>query len=342
NVTLNPDEISTHEQGSCNDIASIQDLTGNISMKYGKLEFSRGAGNKDIYLGNEALFDELSLFPIVLIIQPEVIAPIAKRLTQACWIEANAEELHEFERLEVWELVPRLDKVMVITLKWIYKVKLDELGVVDLMLYDFSRIYYLPDMVVYQWCKTTLLTGFCAKKFLSANGGFSGSRQSESLCIAYEGSYGVKQAPACGTIVVKFLLSQEFSTEPWIPTLFLRRRTRIFSWYTRESVDSTHYRGMIGTLMYLTARTLVSKGFFYCSRLGRTADHAGCQDTRRSTSRTVENGVVELYFVNTEYQLADIFTKALCRERIEFLINKLGMRSFTPETLKQLADEAEE
>ncbi|GJT94930.1 hypothetical protein Tco_1090448 [Tanacetum coccineum] len=56
----------------------------------------------------------------------------------------------------------------------------------------------------------------------------------------------------------------------------------------------------------------------------------------------VENGVVELYFVNTEYQLADIFTKALCRERIEFLINKLRMRSFTPKTLKLLADEAEE
>nr|GFC34101.1 integrase, catalytic region, zinc finger, CCHC-type, peptidase aspartic, catalytic [Tanacetum cinerariifolium] len=37
-------------------------------------------------------------------------------------------ELYEFERLEFWELVPRPDKVMVITLKWIYKVKLDELG----------------------------------------------------------------------------------------------------------------------------------------------------------------------------------------------------------------------
>nr|GFD58719.1 integrase, catalytic region, zinc finger, CCHC-type, peptidase aspartic, catalytic [Tanacetum cinerariifolium] len=37
------------------------------------------------------------------------------------------EELNEFERLEVWELVPRPDKVMVITLKWIYNVKLDEL-----------------------------------------------------------------------------------------------------------------------------------------------------------------------------------------------------------------------
>ncbi|GJT75605.1 putative ribonuclease H-like domain-containing protein, partial [Tanacetum coccineum] len=49
-------------------------------------------------------------------------------LNQACWIEAMQEELHEFEHLEVWELVPRPDKVMVITLKWIYKVKLDEMG----------------------------------------------------------------------------------------------------------------------------------------------------------------------------------------------------------------------
>ncbi|GKB21284.1 putative ribonuclease H-like domain-containing protein [Tanacetum coccineum] len=49
-------------------------------------------------------------------------------LTQSCWIEAMQKELNEFECLGVWELVPRLDKVMVITLKWIYKVKLDELG----------------------------------------------------------------------------------------------------------------------------------------------------------------------------------------------------------------------
>nr|GEW93020.1 hypothetical protein [Tanacetum cinerariifolium] len=55
----------------------------------------------------------------------------------------------------------------------------------------------------------------------------------------------------------------------------------------------------------------------------------------------VENGVIKLYFVNTEYQLVDIFTKALGRERIEFLINKLGMRSFTLETLKQLTDEVD-
>nr|GEU78086.1 retrovirus-related Pol polyprotein from transposon TNT 1-94 [Tanacetum cinerariifolium] len=49
-------------------------------------------------------------------------------LTRSCWIEAMQEELNEFKRLEVWELVSRPDKAMVITLKWIYKVKLDELG----------------------------------------------------------------------------------------------------------------------------------------------------------------------------------------------------------------------
>ncbi|GJS04139.1 hypothetical protein Tco_0320647 [Tanacetum coccineum] len=198
-----------------------------------------------------------------------------------------------------------------------------------------------------------------------------------------------------------------------------------------KDVDSTYYRGMVGTLMYLTSsRPDLDSAIALTAFVD--ADHAGCQDTGRSTSGSmqllgdrvvswsskrqksvaissteaeyitlsgccaqvlwmrsrlfdyglgcnkiptyrdnksaialccnnvqhsrskridiryhfikeqVENGVVELYFVRTEYQLANIFTKALCRERIEFLIDKLGIRSFTPETLKELADEAEE
>ncbi|GJS89255.1 retrovirus-related pol polyprotein from transposon TNT 1-94 [Tanacetum coccineum] len=54
------------------------------------------------------------------------------------------------------------------------------------------------------------------------------------------------------------------------------------------------------------------------------------------------NGVVELYFIRTEYQLADIFTKALPRERFNFLIDKLGLKSMSPKTLKKLAKEEEE
>ncbi|GJY55362.1 hypothetical protein Tco_0454477 [Tanacetum coccineum] len=57
----------------------------------------------------------------------------------------------------------------------------------------------------------------------------------------------------------------------------------------------------------------------------------------------VENGIVELYFVRTEYELADIFTKSLSRERFNFLIKKLGMRSMSLEMLKPVdaSDESE-
>ncbi|GJR75803.1 integrase, catalytic region, zinc finger, CCHC-type containing protein [Tanacetum coccineum] len=112
------------------------------------------------------------------------------------------------------------------------------------------------------------------------------------------------------------------------------------------------------------------------------ADHVGCQDTRCSTSKRQKSAAIsstEAEYITlsgccaqvlwmrsqlTDYglgfnklpmycdnksvialccnNLANIFTKALCRERIEFLIDKMGMRSFTPETLKELADEAEE
>nr|GEU95349.1 putative ribonuclease H-like domain-containing protein [Tanacetum cinerariifolium] len=58
--------------------------------------------------------------------------------------------------------------------------------------------------------------------------------------------------------------------------------------------------------------------------------------------KQVENGVVELYFVWNEYQLADIFTKLLPIERFNFLIEKLSMRSMSLETLKRLAEEEDD
>ncbi|GJZ61831.1 hypothetical protein Tco_0617968, partial [Tanacetum coccineum] len=47
-------------------------------------------------------------------------------------------------------------------------------------------------------------------------------------------------------------------------------------------------------------------------------------DTIHFIREQVENRVVELYFVETNYQLADILTKALPRERFEFLLPRLG------------------
>ncbi|GJV19804.1 hypothetical protein Tco_1368824 [Tanacetum coccineum] len=50
----------------------------------------------------------------------------------------------------------------------------------------------------------------------------------------------------------------------------------------------------------------------------------------------VENRVVEVYFVEMIYQLADIFTKALPRERFELILPLLGMKQLSPETLREL------
>nr|GFA27133.1 retrovirus-related Pol polyprotein from transposon TNT 1-94 [Tanacetum cinerariifolium] len=95
----------------------------------------------------------------------------------------------------------------------------------------------------------------------------------------------------------------------------------------RKAIKPSHYHGMIGTILYLTA-----------SR--HNLQFAIC--IYHFIKEQLKNGVIELYFINTQYQLADLFTKALGRDRIEFLINKLGMRSFTLETLKKLMDEVDE
>nr|GEW95731.1 hypothetical protein [Tanacetum cinerariifolium] len=54
----------------------------------------------------------------------------------------------------------------------------------------------------------------------------------------------------------------------------------------------------------------------------------------------VENGIIELYFVRTEYQLADMFTKALPEDRFKYLVRRIGMRCLTPAELEVLANES--
>ncbi|GJR95537.1 retrovirus-related pol polyprotein from transposon TNT 1-94 [Tanacetum coccineum] len=89
----------------------------------------------------------------------------------------------------------------------------------------------------------------------------------------------------------------------------------------------------------------------YCDN--RSAIALCCNNVQHSRSKhidirhhfireQVEKGVVELYFVTTDYQLADIFTKALPRERFEFLLPRLGMKSMSPETLKRLQEGEED
>ncbi|GJZ71731.1 hypothetical protein Tco_0635582 [Tanacetum coccineum] len=113
---------------------------------------------------------------------------------------------------------------------------------------------------------------------------------------------------------------------------------RLVSWSLKRSQLTDYGLGFNKILMYCDNKSVIA----LCCNSVQHSRSKHIDIRFHFTKEQVENGVVELYFVNTEYQLVDIFTKAICKERIEFFINKLGMRSFTPDTLKQLADEAEE
>nr|GEX17473.1 hypothetical protein [Tanacetum cinerariifolium] len=248
---------------------------------------------------------------------------------------------------------PFFGKVMVITLKWIYKVKLDELG-------EAIRIFLAyaahKNMVVYQMdVKTAFLNGnLWEEVYVSQPDGFVDPDNPNHVYKLKKTLYGLKQAPRVWyDVLSSFMISQDFSKGSVDLTLFICRNDNdLFLKYGFEScdpvdtpmveksildedkegkaVDPSHCRGMIGTLLYLTASGPdLQFSICMCARYHFIKEH-------------VENGVIELYFVNMEYQLANIFIKALGRERIEFLINKLGMRSFTSETLKQLTDEGDE
>nr|GFB17063.1 putative ribonuclease H-like domain-containing protein [Tanacetum cinerariifolium] len=119
-------------------------------------------------------------------------------LAQSCWIEAMQEELHEFERLEVWELVPQPDQVMVITLKWIYKVKLDELGgILKNKARLVARGYRQEEGIDFEE---------------SQPDGFVDPDNPNHVYKLKKALYGLKQAPrAWYDMLSSFLLSQEFS-----------------------------------------------------------------------------------------------------------------------------------
>ncbi|GJS51368.1 retrovirus-related pol polyprotein from transposon TNT 1-94 [Tanacetum coccineum] len=158
------------------------------------------------------------------------------------WFEAMQDEIHEFDRLKVWELVPRLDYVMVIGLKWIYKVKLDEYG--DVLKnkarlvakgyrqeegLDFEesfapvarikaiRIFIanaaIKNIIIYQMdVKTAFLNGDLQEEvFVSQPEGFEDPDNPTHVYRLKKALYGLKQAPrAWYDTLSKFLLANNF------------------------------------------------------------------------------------------------------------------------------------
>nr|GEX90610.1 uncharacterized mitochondrial protein AtMg00810-like [Tanacetum cinerariifolium] len=180
-------------------------------------------------------------------------------LTQSFWIKAMQEELNEFERLEVWELVPQTDKVMVITLKL-----------------EAIRIFltYAPhkNMVVYQMdVKTAFLNGNLREEISQSPRGIFINQLKYSLESLNK--YGFESCDPLDTpIVEKSKLDEDKEWKHIIvarPTKkYLHAVKRIFR-YVRGTVNQG--------LWYLKDYSIALTAF-------ADVNHIGCQDTRRSTS----------------------------------------------------------
>ncbi|GKA96646.1 hypothetical protein Tco_0818741 [Tanacetum coccineum] len=97
-------------------------------------------------------------------------------------------------------------------------------------------------------------------------------------------------------------------------------------------VDATKYRSMISALMYLTSSRLdIVHATCLCAR------YQAKPTEKHLNEKRVEKGTTELYFVKTDYQLADLFTKSLPVDRFNYLVRRLGMRSLSPQELDRLA-----
>nr|GEW99717.1 copia protein [Tanacetum cinerariifolium] len=165
------------------------------------------------------------------------------------------DEIHEFHRLQVWELVPQPDCVMIIALKWIYKVKLDEY--VDVLKnkarlvakgyrqeegIDFEESFApvacieaicifianaaSKNMTIYQMdVKTVFLNGELKEKvYVSQPEGFVDPDHSTHVYRLKKALYGLKQATRSWyDTLSRFLLDNKFSKGAVDPTLFTRK-----------------------------------------------------------------------------------------------------------------------
>ncbi|GKB83281.1 retrovirus-related pol polyprotein from transposon TNT 1-94 [Tanacetum coccineum] len=216
------------------------------------------------------------------------------------------------------------------------------------------------NMTVYQMdVKTAFLNGVLREEvYVSQPEGFVDQDHPNYVYRQKKALYGLKQAPrAWYNLLSKFLLSQQFSKGVIGPTLFMRKEGKdiLLIMQGVKTLDEVHLA--VHSYWETNKSQLTECGFAF-NKIPLYYDNKSaialcCNNVQHSRSKHIDviyhfikeqvvNDVVELYFVKTEYQLADIFTKTLDRERFEFLLTSLGIQSMTSETLKRLAESEEE
>nr|GEX44737.1 retrovirus-related Pol polyprotein from transposon TNT 1-94 [Tanacetum cinerariifolium] len=250
---------------------------------------------------------------------------VKEAMTDPAWIDSMQEELLQLKRLDVWVLVPAPDNISPLTLKWFFKNKLDE---EQTIIRNKSRL---------------VVRGYHQEEEIDFEESFAPVARMEAIRIflAYVAhkSFTVFQMDVKTAFLHGSLKEDVYVCQP--------EGEKLVSWSSKKQ-DCTALSTAEAEYVSLSAccaqvlwmRTqLTDYGFhfnkilIYCD--SKSAIAISCNSIQHSRTKHivvcyhfikehVEKGTLELYFVKTDCQLADIFTKALPRDRFNNLVRRLA------------------
>nr|GEX58748.1 retrovirus-related Pol polyprotein from transposon TNT 1-94 [Tanacetum cinerariifolium] len=215
--------------------------------------------------------------PSNIIMEPKT---VKEALTDPAWIDSMQEELHQFIRLDLWELVSSPDGNKPLTLKWIFLAYVAHKG-----------------FTVYQMdVKTTFPNGSLKKDvYVCQPQGFIDADHPSHVYKLKKALYGLKQAPrAWYNELSTFLLQNGFSKGTIDPTLFTRHfddDILVVQVYVDDIIFGStdpRYATLFSNLMKsrFEMSTMGEMTFFLGLQVNQSpsdADYAGCKDTFKST-----------------------------------------------------------
>nr|GEU49343.1 hypothetical protein [Tanacetum cinerariifolium] len=299
---------------------------------------------------------------------------INEAMVNSASIETMQEEHHQFDRLQVWELV---DKPFGKTEEGIdFKESFAPVARLEAVRIFIAYAAHKSFPIYQMDVKTAFLNDPLKEEvYVAQPDGFVDLDHPEKVYRLRKALYGLKQDPrAWYDELLKFLTSKGFTKGLQIHQsprgIFINQakyaleilhkhdmdkgqsigtpmamKPKLDADLSGNPVDQTDYHSKISSLMYLTSSRpdivqamriqLQDYGFnynkipLYCDSQSAIAISRNPEQHSRTKhihtryhfiKEQVENGIIELYFVRTEYQLADMFTKALPKDRFKYLV----------------------
>ncbi|GJW77573.1 integrase, catalytic region, zinc finger, CCHC-type containing protein [Tanacetum coccineum] len=230
-------------------------------------------------------------------------------ISEDCWFQAMQDEIYEFDRLDVWELVPPPDCAMIIILlfQWIYKVKLTSMATVknsyQIFLSCTNELQFYAAMPaktdsLIKWSKNCIHYLKRAGElkevvYVSQPEGFvDPDRPHHVYRLKKALLNGLQHAPhaACMTLLSKFPSAQGFSQRVGIfinQSKYANEILKKFDLHKSDPVDTP-----------MVERTKLVEdllGIPVDQTQYRNADHAGSRHTREATSSGIAHSLVISY-----------------------------------------------